>query len=179
MSSKHIELCQCFCGPSSKVREPGLAGSHVVGSECSIRSTSSQKQTALGRFHMCGVENREIPLATTAWKKEQKHTGRLTWNLKMNLWKTVFLYNPVVFRLCGSLPERRPVYRRGQGEITQPVGFSVRFRLLQQPCLLASRKHLPSVPSTQRKRDILRREPQKQVQFCMHLPSEVRTETPG
>ena len=26
------------------------------------------------------------------------HLGRLTWNLKMDLWKTIFLYNPLVFR---------------------------------------------------------------------------------
>ena len=26
------------------------------------------------------------------------HPGKLTWNLKMNLWKTISLYNPVVFR---------------------------------------------------------------------------------
>ena len=26
------------------------------------------------------------------------HAGNLTWNLKVDLWKTISLYNPVVFR---------------------------------------------------------------------------------
>ena len=34
----------------------------------------------------------------------QLHLGRDTWNLKMDLWKTTFLYNPVVFRFYVNLP---------------------------------------------------------------------------
>ena len=33
------------------------------------------------------------------------HSRKLTWNLKMDLWKTIFLYNPVVFRFHVNLPE--------------------------------------------------------------------------
>ena len=33
------------------------------------------------------------------------HPGELTWNLKIDLWKTIFLYKPVVFRFHVNLPE--------------------------------------------------------------------------
>ena len=36
------------------------------------------------------------------------HPGRLTWNLKMDLWKAIFLYDPVVFRFHVNLPVRKP-----------------------------------------------------------------------
>ena len=35
---------------------------------------------------------------------EYIHPGKLTWNLKMDLWKTIFLYNPVVFRFHVKFP---------------------------------------------------------------------------
>ena len=40
-------------------------------------------------------------------KKKQQHCvhpGRLTWNLKIDLWKTILLYHPVVLRFHVNLP---------------------------------------------------------------------------
>ena len=39
-------------------------------------------------------------------KKVQVHPGRLTWNLKMMVWKMMFLFNWVIFRFHVNLPGR-------------------------------------------------------------------------
>ena len=37
-------------------------------------------------------------------KKSDVHPGRLTWNLKMMVWKMIFLFNWVIFRFHVNLP---------------------------------------------------------------------------
>ena len=43
-------------------------------------------------------------------KARHKYPGKLTWNLKVDLWKTIFLYKPVVFRFHVNLPDCQSVY---------------------------------------------------------------------
>jgi len=37
-------------------------------------------------------------------RKDDVHPGRLTWNLKMMVWKMIFLYNWVIGRFHVNLP---------------------------------------------------------------------------
>ena len=45
-----------------------------------------------------------IPDALCGAEIFQLHPGRLTWNLKMMVWKMIFLFNWVIFRFHVILP---------------------------------------------------------------------------
>ncbi|CAK9071031.1 unnamed protein product [Durusdinium trenchii] len=49
------------------------------------------------------------------------HPGRSTWNMKMDLWKTVFLYIPVVFRFHVNLSGVEPGWRKHEASGSLPM----------------------------------------------------------
>ena len=48
--------------------------------------------------------NTHPPNSSPLTPSHSVHSGRLTWNLKIDLWKTIFLYNPVVVRFHVNFP---------------------------------------------------------------------------
>ena len=65
---------------------------------------------AAGRNRMVGPIGSASGLAVKlqhrkkAWNSSRLHPGRLTWNLKMIVWKMIFLFNWVIFRFHVILP---------------------------------------------------------------------------
>jgi len=59
-----------------------------------------------GAYHSCGLlltgEVRKVKCCVK--KVYPLHPGRLTWNLKMIVWKMIFLFNRVIFRFHVNLP---------------------------------------------------------------------------
>ena len=84
--------------------QAGFSGMALPGSICGKhRPGGLQLHVDLPRRHT--IPNRWCWVS--AWildKNDGLHPGRLTWNLKMMVWKMIFLFNWVVFRFHVNLP---------------------------------------------------------------------------
>ena len=132
LPSTGTELAACLSGSQSTLV---LTHPNVVSSMCDFRMSTSLLQDVL----LMDTSYRSTSRCHTSWilhcfkrsldrtimversvarRPDDTETGeqmapgkRPTWNLKMDLWKVVFLYNPVVFPFCGALRQSRQNWR--------------------------------------------------------------------
>ena len=103
--------------PSGKRQGHSLLQADSFQTSRSLLETAREHLSVLvGRRRGPGIGNRaQLTLCEHIKSKngprrmlKALHPGRLTWSLKMNIWKTIFLYNPVVFTFHVNLQRSIP-----------------------------------------------------------------------